>query len=526
MRLSSIAFAIALISTFGISLAAPPPLPAGLEPESTSAPALPSGLSPSSSPALPSGLDKPKTNAPALPSGLNSAPSLPSGLESNTPPSLPAGLGSAPALPSGIEQTEATVEPYEEGQEESFSLFNQDEPFINVEGFWDIRGGVRTQNDPYEDQFSLGETRLQIGLQKDIGPVSINVVTDFLYDPVALNQHVDLETGNGWVDLREANIAFSPFSFMDIKFGRQILTWGTGDLIFINDLFPKDWQAFFIGRDLEYLKAPSDALKSSFFTDYINLDFIYTPWFDADRSITGARVSYYNPMLDSIAGRNAIIESEKPDDGEYALRLYKTIKGNELALYGYYGFWKSPFGFDPNTGLANHPKMRSLGASARRPVWKGIANIEVGYYDSYEKGTGTDPFIPNSEARFLLGYEQEIVQNFSIGVQYYVEWMMDYNGYVSSQEQIGARVTRNEVRHTLTNRLTYMTHQQNVTWSLFTFFSPSDLDAYFRPSVSYKVTDAWLLETGGNFFVGKNDYSFFGQFVQNNNVYAAIRYSF
>jgi hypothetical protein len=70
-----------------------------------------------------------------MPSGLNSAPSLPSGLESNTPPSLPAGLGSAPALPSGIEQTEATVKGYEEDQEESFSLFNQDEPFINVEGF-------------------------------------------------------------------------------------------------------------------------------------------------------------------------------------------------------------------------------------------------------------------------------------------------------------------------------------------------------------------------------------------------------
>ncbi|WP_221895381.1 hypothetical protein [Bathymodiolus japonicus methanotrophic gill symbiont] len=83
------------------------------------------------------------------------------------------------------------------------------------------------------------DSPLQIDLQKDIGPVSINIVSDFLYDPIALNQHADLQTGNGWVDLREANIAFSPFSFMDIKFGRQILTWGTGDLIFINDLFPK-----------------------------------------------------------------------------------------------------------------------------------------------------------------------------------------------------------------------------------------------------------------------------------------------
>jgi len=186
MRLSSIAFAITLISTSEISLAAPPPLPTGLEPIISSAPALPAGLPSSSAPALPSGLDKPKSNAPTLPSGLDSAP----------------------ALPGGMDQVEAQ----EADQEESFSLFNQDEPFINVEGFWDIRGGVRTQNDPYEDQFSLGETRLQIGLQKDIGPVAINIVSDFLYDPIALNQHVDLQTGNGWVDLREANIAFSPWT--------------------------------------------------------------------------------------------------------------------------------------------------------------------------------------------------------------------------------------------------------------------------------------------------------------------------
>ena len=525
MRLTSLSLAITLISVNEIALAAPPPLPAGLEPTPTSAPALPSGLTPNSAPSLPTGLDTPKTNAPALPAGLNSSPPLPGGLEPGTSPSLPAGLGAAPALPSGIEQTESSLADQED-QEESFSLFDAGEPFINVSGFWDIRGGVRTQNDPYEDQFSLGETRLQIDLQKEIGPVSIHVVSDFLYDPIALNQHVDLQTGNGWVDLREANIEFSPLSFMDIKFGRQILTWGTGDLIFINDLFPKDWQAFFIGRDLEYLKAPSDALKSSFFSDYGNLDFIYTPWFNADRSITGERISYYNPMMDSLAGRNAIIESERPDAGEYALRIYKTIAGNELALYGYYGFWKSPFGFDPSTNKATHPKMRSLGASARRPVWKGIANIEVGYYDSYEKDAYNDPFIPNSEARFLIGYEQEVVQNFSVGFQYYVEWMQDYKGYVSGQEQIGARVTRDEVRHLLTNRLTLMTHQQNLTWSLFTFFSPSDLDAYFRPNVAYKATDAWLLELGGNFFVGKEEYTFFGQFVNNNNVYAAIRYSF
>ena len=45
----------------------------------------------------------------------------------------------------------------------------------------------------------------------------------------------------------------------DIKVGKQVLTWGTGDYLFLNDLFPKDYQSFFAGREDEYLKAPSNA---------------------------------------------------------------------------------------------------------------------------------------------------------------------------------------------------------------------------------------------------------------------------
>ncbi|MHC4544612.1 MAG: hypothetical protein ACYSYL_08810, partial [Planctomycetota bacterium] len=67
----------------------------------------------------------------------------------------------------------------------------------------------------------------------------------------------DLVEEQGDFDLREAYIFTQPLEFMDLKVGRQILTWGTGDLIFINDMFPKDWKSFFIGRDTEYLKAPS-----------------------------------------------------------------------------------------------------------------------------------------------------------------------------------------------------------------------------------------------------------------------------
>ncbi|MDP3786860.1 MAG: hypothetical protein Q8R05_04845, partial [Candidatus Omnitrophota bacterium] len=84
---------------------------------------------------------------------------------------------------------------------------------------------------------------------------------------------------SGSYEVRELNLAFSPTRIIDIKAGRQVLTWGTGDYLFINDLFPKDYISFYIGRDDEYLKKPSDVLRISLYPKTVNIDFVLIPYF-------------------------------------------------------------------------------------------------------------------------------------------------------------------------------------------------------------------------------------------------------
>jgi hypothetical protein len=275
-------------------------------------------------------------------------------------------FGQEPELPAGLF---ASDEPGAAPEEEGLSL-----PF-DLNGFWEGRAGARTQKDPYEKDLSLGETRLQLEGEKDWDRVGIRVRTDLLYDPVYDHHSLNLESGQGWLDLREARLALTPLEFMDVKVGRQILTWGTGDMLFINDLFPKDWQSFFIGRDTEYLKAPSDALKVSLFSGLVNCDLVYTPRFDGDRFINGSRISYYNGMLGRRAGRDAVIETEKRDvwfkDDELAVRLSRNLSGSELALYGYRGYWKSPGGMDPLRGRAVFPRLAVYGGSFRGTLGGG-----------------------------------------------------------------------------------------------------------------------------------------------------------
>ena len=83
---------------------------------------------------------------------------------------------------------------------------------------------------------------------------------------------------------------------------------------------------------------------------------------------------------------------------------------------------------------------------------------------------------------------------------------------------------RDEDRHLITLRSTKLLMDQNLTLSFFLFYSPSDEDAYLRPKATYKVNDAWTVEAGGNVFLGDSQTSFFGQFADNTNVYAAVRW--
>ena len=465
-------------------------------------PPLPPGLAPPSEPALPPGLEGP------------SEPALPPGLAPPSEPALPPGLGGAPApaLPPGLEGAPGTVEAPE--AERSGPKW----PFP-LHGFVDTRAGVRLDHDEAVPRdFILGETRLQLETGHAWNRLSLDFTGDVLLDGVM--EEADF-------DLRRLRLTWTPLPNVDLRAGRQVLTWGTGDLLFINDLFPKDYVSFLIGRDQEYLKAPSDSLRVGWYNAWMNVELVYTPQFTPDIFITGERISYYQPFLRRRAGRDNPVTWNAPtqwfDNDEIALRLYRTLGKYEVALYAYDGYWKSPGGQTLLPPRAVFPRLSVYGASLRGPVGRGIANVEVGYYDSRDDRRGRDWLVNNSEFRLLLGYEQEIGRELTASVQYYLEHMMDYGGY---RRQPRFLPRRDQDRHLFTLRLTKLLMNQNLTVSFFTFYSPSDGDAYFRPHVSYKLSDAWRVEGGANIFVGRADSTFFGQLEENSNVYAGVRWSF
>ena len=490
---------VMLLCVITVANASEPPLPAGLAP-----------AAPREEPALPEGLE---------PATSREEPALPEGLEPTTPreePALPAGLepaGDEPALPEGLAPDTEPAEPM--AREESRAA-----PPLDFHGFWDMRAGSRIVSDKAQSKdATLGEMRLQLRTDKGWNNAFLEFTGDGVFDAVEERARLDI---------RQLRLTWSPMNTVDIRVGRQVLTWGTGDMLFINDMFPKDWISFFSGRDVEYLKAPSNAARVGWYNDVMNVEVVYTPRFDPDRYITGKRFSYYNPLLRRMAGRDNQQQTREPDswfrDDEVAVRLYRSIGNGQLAFYGYSGYWKSPGGMQLLPNRAVFPRLRVYGASLRGAIGQGIGNIELGYYDSRQDRRGNNPFINNSEFRLLLGYEREIGREFTAALQYYLEYMMRHGNYRDSLPFF--MNARDRDRHVFTLRLTKMLMNQNLILSLFAYMSPSDKDAYLRPNVTYKVSDHWTVEAGANIFLGDQKTTFFGQFQDNTNVYAGARFAF
>ena len=374
---------------------------------------------------------------------------------------------------------------------------------VEFHGYAETRVGWRPEKGPEETGWSPVEARFQGDLSAMYDGFELKLKGDIWADGV---------TEKVEDDLREAWLFTRVGEYTDLTVGRQVLTWGTGDLVFLNDLFPKDWQAFFIGRDGDYLKAPSDAAKVSLFTPLAGIDLVYTPRFDPDRYTDGTYI---------LPGNNG--PTDTPDrwfkDDELALRIHRTVKNYEIAAYGYKGFWKQPSG-TTSLGMALFPALEVYGTSARGQLGPGIANLEVAWYRSLDDLSGTDPLVNNSERRYLIGYARDLAQELTVSLQFYVEELLDHGAYARDP---GA--ARDHRRQVITCSIEQLLFNQNLSLGFSGYWSPTDEDAYLRPLVVYKATDRVQLTAGANVFTGRHNTTFFRQFEDNTNIYASIRYS-
>ena len=371
-----------------------------------------------------------------------------------------------------------------------------------------------TQRSACREEFVLGGGRLQLELAPRGERWGFLGKAEVIQDAVGGSTDVDLR--EGYLDLR--------FPALDLRLGRQIITWGVGDLIFINDVFPKDRVAFISGLPLEYLKKGVDAANGTIHWAGNSLQLVLIPRFEPDTVPEArGRLRFHDPMA-AVERRSEDQPSPALERTEAGARLSRNVLGWDLSLYAYRGFFHQPAAESEPGGLrVFYPSLNVYGASGQGALLGGVVSLEGGYYDSRSDRSGLNTPVENSLVKLLAGYQRELIPDLTASGQYLAEIMEDHGAYLSAR---GAGMPkRPSVRHVLTLRLTRLMWNQTLRLGLFALASPNEGDAYVNPEAKYNVTDALWAALGVNLFGGPARTEN-GQFEGNSNLYLVVRYAF
>lgn len=399
----------------------------------------------------------------------------------------------------------------------------------------EVEQGLRTSGTGAMKQansdWTMAHRRLKIKAQKNMDKGGLYAKIYFTKDDV---------TQDSYIDFRELRLQYKAFSWMDLSIGRQVSTWGVGDMLFINDLFPKDWKALFRGMDMEYLKAPSNSLRMTNYLGALTWDLVYTPQFTPDNVPRGCHLTTYDPNTRSIVtDPNACLERDNTaegmvnndsSNGEVATQLKWDVSGHQLALYAYRGFYKNPRSarFDSSLLISPlYPRLNAYGFSEEGQIGPGIFTLEYGYYDSIDD-TDTDLLIENSMHKFIVGYKMDLNSQLTLGAQIYGEYMTDYDQY--QQLYTGAMGStvgiKKEQQHTYTLRVMYKAFQETLIVNWFTYFRPDDKDMFSQLDFNKKLNTNFSLGLGYNYFSGDQDYLAreFSSVKDEDSFYVRLRY--
>jgi hypothetical protein len=258
------------------------------------------------------------------------------------------------------------------------------------------------------------------------------------------------------------------------------------------------------------------------------VDLAVIPFFEPNR-LPGPPAFQLKDPFPGVADRAVILPEKSWENTELALRVSRPLLSWDIALYGYRGYYRNPSqqldSWSAPTRLDNvFPELDAFGLSAQGGGLGGVLSFEAGYLFSSEDEGGENPSKPNSESRYLLGYQFAPWLDFTAGIQYYGEYMMEYSEYRTGLPP--AFPVEDELRQVFSLRLTRFLKYQTLKLSFLAFYSPTDKDYYLVPEVSYRISDELATMLGGNLFGGESNSTDFAMMDANDNVYLGVRYEF
>lgn len=340
------------------------------------------------------------------------------------------------------------------------------------------------------------------------GSLSGSLRVEALHDSAISESHVRV---------REGFVDWSPSGELNLKLGRQVLTWGVSDYLYVNDVFPKNYDSFFTGGGFDRMKEPVDAARAAWHVADADLEAVVSRS-KADRSPDARRFAAMG------MSSPAVEMGDADDQADVALKISSHAGGWDWAGYAASLHSREARYFMDSSGLRfDRPRLQHLGLSLTGNAVGGLVWVEgaLRHAEDDRLSVVSRHFV-SSTVKLIGGYSREVGSDVTASVQLQVEGVTSRDRYLTSLAQ-GVRPL-DPVSTTLHLRLHGRWNNQTLGAGA-QLFAGNEGDSHFNPFVSWSPADGWAIEGGANVFSGRPD-TRYGALQDDSNVYVLGRYSF
>ncbi len=388
---------------------------------------------------------------------------------------------------------------------------------VELTGFVRSYAGVQTEG---SNDYAIVQNTLEARLGFSGDSSDLYVAPYFYQYPGA-----EMEFG-----LRQAYIDIF-FDDFDLRVGKQQIIWGKADGVFITDIVsPKDLSEFLL-RDFEEIRQGITALKADYYIGDHTLELVLVPTFTATRLPEIG--SQWRPTMDFPVQPTFDYSEEdvaaKLENGEVFVKFSGMTSSIDFELMAGYMWDDDPSihitkMIDPATmqlsGLTVKPKHNRLtvgGGSFSTTLGGFVVRGEGAYYGgklhNTEHPAATDGLTMKDYIHYLVGVDRTI-GGVRMSAQFVQQVILEHREPLLAEQY--------------TNTLTLLVSKdflrETLRLDLFSYIGLNDSDALIRAKAVYAIRDGLEATLGADVFVG--DSGMFGQYDDNDMVYAKLKYSF
>jgi hypothetical protein len=392
----------------------------------------------------------------------------------------------------------------------AFSAHAQDELSIQLNGFVDSYHALQLRS---PQQIMSSRTRARLEMRADYGEASLFSSVNLAYNSIIKDQ-----TG---AFLREAYFDYAG-RFLEVKAGRQIVTWGVADGLRITDLIsPMDYTEF-MANDYDDIRVPVNAINLKFPGESFSAEVVFVPvpeYFVLPTSDDNPwQMTAPNGMQMDLSGTPA----KRIKNSEVGGRLRFFLENLDFSLTALHTYNKSPVtiaSFNPEAKSAVikgiYEPMNVVGGDVSIPAGEIVIRGEMAVYfgEPIALKNAMDYWFRKS-FNGLIGIDWYAGNNWTIMAQYMHKVIMDYRDVLGTEQNtsmITARISKEVLNNTL-------------KLSVYGMFDVDNVGFYVRPAADYLLSDQITLSLGADWLGGRR--GTFKTYKKNTQIWVKGKYFF